>query len=186
MGQSPEEPGLIERVIQIKRVAKVVKGGKRMKISSTVVVGDGNGNVGVGHGKSLEVAQAVRKATTRAQKGMSAISFRGATIPHPAFGKYGASKITLLPASSGTGLIACSQVRAVLEAAGLKDVLTKAQGSRNAHNLAVATLKALESMRTIKDIAQARNKSISHFIERKNAPTDSNPEEEPDRPEAVS
>ena len=179
-------PGLIERVINIKRVAKVVKGGKRMKISAEVVVGDGKGKVGIGHGKAQEVALAVRKATTRAQKNMIGISLKSDTIPHPAHGKYGASRVILLPASSGTGLIACAQVRAVLEAAGLKDVLTKAQGSRNYHNLAVATLRAMESLRTLKDVAHARNKSLSHFIEKKNVTTESNPKEEPDRPEAVS
>ncbi|MEO0108313.1 MAG: 30S ribosomal protein S5 [candidate division WOR-3 bacterium] len=177
---------MIERVIEVKRVAKVVKGGKRMKISSTVVVGDGKGKVGVGHGKAQEVALAVRKATTRAQKEMAQISVSGDTIPHPAAGKYSSSKVLLRPASSGTGLIACPQVRAVLEAAGLKDVLTKAFGSRNPHNLAVAALRALQSLRTIRDVAQVRNKSIGHFVERKHEEIASHAQEEPDRPEAVS
>jgi len=181
-----EELGLVEKVINIKRVAKVVKGGKRMKISSTVVVGDGKGSVGVGHGKALEVAQAVRKATTRAHKNMTRVSVQGATIPHTATGKFSSSKVLLRPASSGTGLIACAQVRAVLEAAGLKDVLTKAFGSRNPHNLAIATLRAMQSLRTIKDVAQARNKSIGHFVEKKHATVESNTQEESDRPEAVS
>jgi len=158
-----------------------------MKISATTVVGDGRGRVGVGHGKALEVAQAVRKATTRAQKDMRAISVHGATIPHLTEGKYSSSRVLLRPASSGTGLIACAQVRAVLEAAGLKDVLTKAFGSRNPHNLAVATLQALQSLRSIKEVAQARNKAIGHFVEKKqNATIESNTKEEPDRPEAGS
>jgi len=156
-----------------------------MRLSAAVVVGDGKGKVGIGHGRAQEVAQAVRKATARAQKNMLNVSVKGVTIPHPALGKYGASKITLLPASSGTGLIACAQVRAVLEAAGLKDVLTKSKGSTNPHNLAVATLRAMESLRTLKDVAQARNKAISHFIEKKHVTTQSNTEEKPDRPEAL-
>lgn len=175
---------MIERVIQIKRVAKVVKGGKRMKISATVVAGDGHGKVGIGHGKAIEVAQAVRKATTRAQKNMVSVSVRGGTIPHVVAGKYSSSKVLLRPAGAGTGLIACAQVRAVLEAAGLKDVLTKALGSRNPHNLAVATLSAMQSLRTLGEIAQVRNKAIGHFVEKQHA-IESNPEEEPDRPVAV-
>jgi len=158
-----------------------------MRISATVVVGDGQGKIGIGHGKSQEVAAAVRKATTRAQKDMVTISIRGLTIPHEAHGKYSASKVILRPAASGTGLIACSQVRAALEAVGLKDVLTKAMGSRNPYNLAVATLRALQSLRTLNEVAQARNKAIGHFVERKvHASVESNPKEEPDRPEAVS
>jgi small subunit ribosomal protein S5 len=158
-----------------------------MKISATVVVGDARGKVGVGHGKALEVAQAVRKATTRAQKDMAVVSVQGATIPHPTEGKYSSSRVLLRPASSGTGLIACAQVRAVLEAAGLKDVLTKAFGSRNPHNLAVATLRSLRSLRTLKEVAQARNKSVGHFVARKQHGTvESQTQEEPDRPEAGS
>jgi len=178
--------GFVERVIEIKRVAKVVKGGKRMKISAAVVVGDGKGKVGIGHGKAVEVAQAVRKATTRAQKNMMMISVRGSTIPHHASGKYSSSEVLLRPAGAGTGLIACAQVRAVLEAAGLKDVLTKAFRSRNPHNLAIATLRALQSLRTLGQIAQGRNKSIGHFITRKHEAVTDIPKEEPDRPEAVS
>ena len=178
--------GFVERVIEIKRVAKVVKGGKRMRLSAAVVVGDGKGKVGIGHGKAVEVAQAVRKATTRAQKEMTPVSVKGATIPHEAFGKYSSSKVLIRPAGAGTGLIACAQVRAVLEAAGLKDVLSKTFGSRNPHNLAVATLRAMQSLRTISEIAQARNKAISHFVEQKHVQAESDVKEEPDRPEAVS
>lgn len=181
------EPGLIERVIEIKRIAKVVKGGKRMRISATVVVGDGRTRLGVGHGKSQEVAAAVRKATARAQKEMVTVSVKGTTIPHEVAGKYSSSRVILRPAASGTGLIACPQVRATLEAVGLKDVLTKAIGSRNPYNLALATVRALQSLRTLNEIAQARNKAISHFVKKKGNGTDkSYVEEEPDRPEAVS
>lgn len=161
------EPELIERVINIKRVSKVMKGGKRMRISATVVVGTGHGEVGVGHGKALEVAMAVRKASARARKDMVKVSFKNHTIPHETWGKFGASKVLLKPAAPGTGLIACPQVRAVLEAAGLSDVLSKTFGSRNHYNTAIATILALEKLRTIEEVASARNKPIGHFVERK-------------------
>lgn len=161
------EPELIERVINIKRISKVMKGGKRMRISATVVVGDGKGQVGVGHGKAVEVAAAVRKAAVQAQKQMVKIAFRGHTIPHETWGKFGASKVLLKPAAPGTGLIACPQVRAVLEAAGLSDALSKAFGSRNHYNTAKATILALQKLRTIAMTAQARNKPIHHFVERR-------------------
>ena len=164
----------------------MVKGGKRMKLSAVVVVGDGKGKVGIGHGKAVEVAQAVRKATTRAQKNMTTVSLRTGTIPHVANGKFSSSKVLLRPAGAGTGLIACAQVRAVLEAAGLKDVLTKSFGSRNPHNLAIATLRALQTLRTLGQVAQGRNKSIGHFITRQHEAVTDIPKEEPDRPEAVS
>ncbi len=160
------EPELIERVINIKRISKVMKGGKRMRISAAVVVGDGKGQVGVGHGKALEVAAAVRKATVRAQKEMVRISFKGHTIPHETWGKYRASKVLVKPAAPGTGLIACPQVRAVLEAVGLSDALSKAYGSRNHYNTARATVLALQNLRTIDRVAATRNKPIRHFVEK--------------------
>lgn len=161
------QPEMIERVINIKRVSKVVKGGKRMKISSAVVVGDGKGLVGVGHGKAAEVAIAVRKASERAKKELARISLRGHTIAHTVIGKYGASKVIIKPASAGTGLVACPQVRAVLEACGIQDVLTKSLSSHNPYNLAVATIRALASLRTIEEMAAVRNKPIGYFIEKK-------------------
>ncbi len=162
-----QEPELIERVINIKRISKVMKGGKRMRISAAVVVGDGKGQVGVGHGKAVEVAMAVRKATARARKEMVKISFRGHTIPHETWGKFGATKVLIKPAAPGTGLIACPQVRAVLEAVGLKDALSKAYGSRNHYNTARATIIALQKLRTLDMVAMARNKPIGYFVERK-------------------
>ncbi|MEO0005206.1 MAG: 30S ribosomal protein S5 [candidate division WOR-3 bacterium] len=169
------EPELIERVINIKRISKVMKGGKRMRISATVVVGDGKGQVGVGHGKALEVAVAVRKATVRAQKEMVKVAFKGHTIPHETWGKYGASKVLVKPAAPGTGLIACPQVRAVLEAVGLRDALSKAYGSRNHYNTAKATILALEKLRTIDRVAAARNKPIRHFVEKDESETVESP-----------
>lgn len=161
------EVELIERVINIKRISKVMKGGKRMRISAVVVVGDGKGQVGVGHGKAVEVAMAVRKSTARARKEMVYVAFRGHTIPHETWGKFGASKVLIKPAAPGTGLIACPQVRAVLEAVGLTDALTKVFGSRNHYNTAKATILALQKLRTIDQTAAARNKQIAHFVERK-------------------
>ncbi|MGB9741983.1 MAG: 30S ribosomal protein S5 [bacterium] len=169
------EPELIERVINIKRISKVMKGGKRMRISATVVVGDGKGQVGVGHGKAVEVAAAVRKAAAQAQKQMVKITFRGHTIPHETWGKFGASRVLVKPAAPGTGLIACPQVRAVLEAAGLSDALTKAYGSRNHYNTARATILALQKLRTIDMTAAARNKPIRHFVEKKQNETVESP-----------
>ncbi len=139
-----------------------------MRISAAVVVGDGKGQVGVGHGKALEVAVAVRKATARAKKEMVKISFKGHTIPHETWGKFGATKVFLKPAAPGTGLIACPQVRAVLEAVGLRDVLSKAFGSRTHYNAAKATILALQKLRTLEEVASARNKPISYLVERKN------------------
>ncbi len=154
-------------MINIKRVSKVVKGGKRMKLSATVVVGDGKGMVGLAHGKASEVAIAVRKASDRARKSMVKIMVAKHTIPHETYGKFGASRVILKPASEGTGLIAPPQIRAVLEACGLRDVLTKSLGSNNPYNLAMATLKALSKLRSLPEIAKARNKPIGYFIERR-------------------
>lgn len=166
----------IERVIYVKRVSKVVKGGKRMRIAAGVIVGDGQGKVGLGHGKSEEVALAVRKAASRAKKNLTLIATTLGTIPHPITGKYGASKILLKPATEGTGLIACPQVRSVLEAVGLKDLYTKSLGSTNAYNLAVATIRGLRKLRTPQEIAQIRNKSIE-YITRKKVKTDEKTED---------
>ncbi len=162
---APEQE-FIERVISIKRISKVMKGGKRMRISAAVVVGDGRGRVGLGHGKALEVAAAVSKATVRARKEMRPVAMKGHTIPHECTGKYGASRVLVKPAAPGTGLIACPQVRAVLEAAGLRDALSKVFGSRNHYNTARATIRALATLRTLEQVAAARNKPIHHLVER--------------------
>ncbi len=171
-GATPTQE-LIERVIEIKRISKVVKGGKRMRISATVVVGDGKGYIGIGHGKAAEVAQAVAKATIRAKKNFFPVAIKSNTIPHATTGKYGASLVLLKPASKGTGLVASPKVRAVLEAAGIKDCLTKSLRSNNAFNVAIATLRALEQLRTIEQIARLRNKPISHLVAKKGVPSES-------------
>lgn len=134
---------LIERVVHISRVAKVVKGGKRFSFSAIVVVGDGNGRVGYSVGKAREVPQAIRKATDRAKREMIRVPVINSTIPHEVFGRYGAGKVVMKPASLGTGVIAGGPVRAVVEAAGIHNILTKSIGTSNPHNVIKATLNGL-------------------------------------------
>ena len=142
-----DDSGLIERVVQIKRVTKVVKGGGNLTFTALVVVGDGKGNVGIGLGKAKAVPDAVRKGTTNARKELHPVILSDTTIPHEVVSKYGAAKVLLKPAAPGTGVIAGGGVRAVLEAAGVKDVLSKTFGSNNKINIVKATLRGLESMR---------------------------------------
>lgn len=151
-----DAPKLIEKVIQINRVTKVVKGGKNMSFSALVVVGDGKGKVGQGLGKALEVVDAIAKGVEDARKNMIDVKMVNGTVPHEEKGKYGAGKVLLKPASQGTGVIAGGVMRAVLECAGYTNILTKSMGSSNAHNIVKATIAGLARMRDEADVLKQR------------------------------
>jgi small subunit ribosomal protein S5 len=155
---------LKDKVVNIARTAKVVKGGRRFGFSAIVVVGDGNGHVGIGLGKANEVSNAVTKATEAAKKAVVRIQLKGHTIPHEVYGKYGAGKILLKPATPGTGVIAGGAARAVLEAAGVQDILTKSQGSSNPHNAVKATMAALTSLEDAAAVAARRGIPVSKVL----------------------
>ncbi len=150
---------LKETIVNIRRVAKTVKGGRNMRFSVTVVVGDGEGYVGVGLGKALEIPEAVRKATEDAKKNLIYVPSVGTTIPHRILGIFGAGQVLLMPAAEGTGVIAGSSVRTVLEAAGIKDVRAKSIGSNNTGNMAYATLEGLKNLMTLEKVARLRGKT---------------------------
>jgi len=155
---------LDERVVDINRVAKVVKGGRRFSFRVVVVVGNNHGSVGVGMGKANSVPDAIRKATERARKNMHEVSFYKSTIPHEVIGKVAGARVLLKPASLGTGVIAGGGVRAVLEAAGVSDILTKSLGSSNILNVVLATMQALDQLKSIKKEAAMRGKSPEDLI----------------------
>jgi len=161
MAEESTHGELIEKVVKIRRCAAVVKGGRRFSFSALVVIGDGRGRVGWGYGKANEVPPAVEKAGKDGSRSMVPVSLRGSTIPHQVEGRFGAARVVLVPASPGTGVIAGAAVRAVCEACGIRDILTKSYGSHNAINLVKAAIGALTSLRTQGEVERLRGVSLS-------------------------
>ena len=158
------DDGIKTKLVTTRRVCKVVKGGRNSSFAALVVAGDGKGRVGVGMGKATEVPEAIKKAEQAARRSMKKISLNGTSIPHEALGKFSCSKVLLRPAPEGRGVIAGGSVRAVLELCGINNITTKCYGSRNPINVVKATMNALESLRTLDEVAAARGKSVSDIL----------------------
>ena len=155
---------LQEKVVEVRRVTKVVKGGRNFRFAALVVVGDENGHVGIGSGKAMEVPDAIRKAVEDAKKNLIKVPMVGTTIPHEVIGHFGAGRILIMPAQEGTGVIAGGAARDLLELAGLKDVRAKCLGTRNPRNMVNATINGLASLRTAEDIAKLRGKTVEEIL----------------------
>ena len=159
-----QEVELKEKVVAISRVAKVVKGGRNFRFSAVVVVGDGNGHVGVGNGKAAEVPDAIKKAIQEAKKNLIEVPIVNTTVPHEFIGKFGSANVLLKPAAVGTGLIAGGSVRPVLELAGYQNIRTKVIGTNNPRNVVYATMEGLKSMQTVEQVAAKRGKKVSEIL----------------------
>ena len=159
-----EDDGLIKKLIQVNRVTKTVKGGRNMRFAALVVVGDGKGSVGYGMGKSKEVPEAIEKANAQAKKNMRKVALQGTSIPHGVLGVFGRGSVLMMPAAEGTGVIAGGPVRAVMEAAGVKDVRTKSHGTSNPINCVKAAVCGLYDLKSPEEIAAARGKSVEEIL----------------------
>ena len=160
----PSQLELNDKVVAIKRVSKTVKGGRNMRFSALMVVGDEKGLVGCGMGKAVEIPEAIRKGTEDAKKKMITVPLNGTTIPHEVVGVFGTGKVKMLPAPEGTGVIAGGPVRAVLEAVGIKDIVTKSIGSNNKINMVKATLEGLKQLRSAEEVARLRGKTVEEIL----------------------